>query len=78
MSVDVDEAGRDETTIHVELAPTSLGNRADRHDPIAVDGNVRGCRRSPGAVDDGATAEHEVMSHASTVRAVGESSRPAR
>ncbi len=59
--VHVDESRRDEATIGVELAGAALGHRADRDDPIAVDGHVRGSRRRARAVDERAVPDHEVV-----------------
>ena len=50
MGVDVDEPRRDEPPVGVDLAPAAVVDRADRGDPVAVDGDVgprraRRCRR---------------------------------
>ena len=60
--VHVDEAGRDDQPLGVDLA-LGLARRhaADGDDPVAADGHVADEPRVAGAVDDAAVADDEVV-----------------
>jgi len=59
--VDVDEARRDEGPVGVDLARARAIDPADGSDDTVSDGDVRGAGRRTGAVDDRATADHQVV-----------------
>ena len=61
MGVDIDPAGRDQQAVRVDLALRRPGLAADRGDPAAIDRNVAGKGFAPGAVDDGAAANDDVV-----------------
>ena len=61
VSVDVDEAGRDEQTGRVDFAPRRASLAADRSDLAAIDSDVADEAGLAGAVDDFSIADYEVM-----------------
>ena len=61
MGVDVDPAGRDQQAARVDLAPPALAHLAHRGDDAAVDRDVAGEARAPGAVDDRSVANHQIV-----------------
>ena len=63
MRVDVDEAGRDDRPVRVDLPCPALVDGADRGDHPVGDRDVAGSSRCAGAVDQGAVADHEVSHH---------------
>ena len=63
MGVDVDETGRDEPPVGVDLAAAGFVDRADGHDAVVVDRDVGDQGRCARAVDHGATADHQVVRH---------------
>ena len=63
VGVDVDEARRDQLATGVDF-PVALGQRpANRCDLFANDGNVAFVAWRPGAIDDGASTDHERLGH---------------
>src|SRR5947199_8934010 len=60
MRVDVDEAGRDDTTLRVDLGAPSTRNGADRGDPRSGNGYVSFERLAAGPVDDEAASNHQI------------------
>jgi hypothetical protein len=63
--VHVDEARRHDESVRVDDAPRVALHAADRRDPAILHRDVRGVPGQPGAVDDVAAADHEVVGHAS-------------
>ena len=64
VGVDVDEAGRDDRAGGVDVAPARLvDRRLDGRDAIARDRDVAAVWRRAGAVDDDASANHDVVAH---------------
>jgi hypothetical protein len=61
MGVDIDPAGGDEEPVGGELAPRRPGLAADRGDDPAVDRDIAAEARPPGAVEDGAAADDDVV-----------------
>ena len=64
VGVDVDEAGRDQAPVGVDLAPPRSDVGADGDDAVAVDGDVRGARgadRARRSVDHRPAADDEVV-----------------
>ncbi|GJM38218.1 MAG: hypothetical protein DHS20C19_15850 [Acidimicrobiales bacterium] len=61
MGVDVDESGRDEGAIGVDLTTARLVDPAHGDDRVAVDRHIGGARGSAGAVDDRSPTYHEIM-----------------
>ena len=64
--VDVDESGRDDQAVGIDLLATLTVHGATDLDERAVgDGDVTAVGGAPGAVDDGAVPDHEIE-HANT------------
>ena len=63
MGVQVDEAGRDDEALGVDFFLANALHFANGGDGTAVDGDVACDRRTAGAIDDGAVADDQVMSH---------------
>ena len=63
VGVSVDEAGRDDQTVGIELFLALLGDASNRGDAVAGDADVGLIAGSAGAVDDGSAANHEVVGH---------------
>ena len=61
VGVDIDEAGRNEQALGIDLAMPAAGHLADLGDPAVVDGHVGLARRAAAAVDDRAAANDERM-----------------
>ncbi len=62
--VDVDEAGRDDRTRGVDVAPAGFTDRRfDGGDAIADDPDITVIGGRPGAVDDHTPANHDVVAH---------------
>ena len=61
MGVDVDEAGGDDLAGRIDLLIGGAVDRADRGDPIALDGEVALVRLSTAAVDDRAVANDHII-----------------
>ena len=61
VGVDVDEAGRDERAVGVDLLAAAAVDRPDLGDDAVGDGDVGGAGRRAGAVDDGAPSDDEVV-----------------
>jgi hypothetical protein len=62
VGVDVDEAGRDEEPVRVDLVRAGAVDRADLRDAPALDRDVALEWRGAGAVDDGSATDDEVPS----------------
>ena len=64
MDVDVDEPGADDATGGIDhVRGGRVGQRPDRHDPIAAHPDVGGDRRRAAAVDDRPAADQQVEVH---------------
>src|SRR6185312_498309 len=63
VGVRVDEAGRDDAAVGVELVATGVVDCAHDGDDAVVDRDVGAHRGGARAVDDGAAADHEVVGH---------------
>jgi len=61
MRVHVDPAGRHQQPRGVDLAPSRALLAADFGDALARDGHVAGKRRLSGTIDNGATANDDVV-----------------
>ena len=61
MGVDVDEPGRDDQSVGVDLAPARSVDPAHLGDDAVGDGQVGRAGRRTRAVDHGAAADHEVV-----------------
>ena len=64
VGVDVDEAGGHDQPIGVDLAPCRALGAPDLDYAVTVDDHVGGPGRSAGAVDDGPTADYQIVRHA--------------
>ena len=67
MRVDVDETGRDERAIGVDLVPPFAVHASDRGDHPVGDGDVGRAGIHTGAVDDGSSSDDEIV-HFTTSR----------
>ena len=68
MGVDVDEAGRHQTALGIDLAATGLLDATvvrvdDRDDHVTADGDVGDPARRAGSVHHGAVSNDDVWSH---------------
>ena len=63
MRVGIDEAGRHDEPIRVDLARAPAGDGADLGDAAAGDGEVTAASRGAGPIDEVTTADHEVVRH---------------
>ena len=63
VGVDVDEARRHERAVGVDGAAGGIIDRADRGDVFPVDRDVARETGAPGAVDDRAAANDEIVCH---------------
>ena len=61
MGVDIDEAGRHQRAVRVDLAPAGPGPAAGLRDAPALDRNVAGEGFAPGSVDDRAAANDQIV-----------------
>jgi len=59
--VHVDEPGRHQEPVGVQLPPAPFVDRPDLDDDTAVDGNVGRPGRSAGPVDDGSPSDHQIV-----------------
>ena len=63
MGVDVDEAGRHGRALRVDLAVSPAVDLAHRGDDAVFDAQIAGAAFTAAAVNDGSTANHEVIGH---------------
>ncbi len=70
--VHVDEPGRDERTVGIELAAGESADAADLHDDAILDRDVGSSRRRAGAVDHGAAPDDEVVHQSSSALVLAE------
>ena len=63
VGVDVDEAGRDDQPVGVQLPPGGAFHPSDLDHAVAVDRHIGGRRRYTGAIDDGSSSDHQVIRH---------------
>ena len=61
VGVDIDPARRDQQPVRVDHSPRRPGLAADRDDPVAVDRDIAGETRRPGAVEDRAARDDDVV-----------------
>jgi hypothetical protein len=61
VGVDIDPSGRDEETCRIDLAPPLAHVAGDGDDAIAVDRDIGSALLGSGAIDDGSTANYEVV-----------------
>ena len=61
VGVDVDEAGRDEQAVGVDLITAAVGHFADDRDEAVIDRDISVSGRCAGAVDDESVADYQVM-----------------
>src|SRR3546814_12142119 len=61
MGVDVDEAGRHQQPVGIDLAPPPADVPADPHDPPAVHGHIRNPPLCAGTVHYDATANYHIV-----------------
>ncbi len=66
MGVGVDEAGRDEQAIGVDLAGAAPGDLADLGDPSVGDRDIGGELRLARTVDDRAATQDQINGHGPT------------
>ena len=63
VGVQIDEAGRHDVALGVDLALALCRDLADFGDPAIGDSDVPVERFCAGSVDDGSTTDHDVMGH---------------
>jgi len=61
VGVDIDPSGRDEETCRIDLAPPLAHVDSDGDDAIPVDRDIGSALLGSGAIDDGSTANYEVV-----------------
>jgi hypothetical protein len=59
----IDESGRHDESVSVDLALAPPDVLTDGHDSIALDGDVTASRRPAGAIDDNAVTNDEFGTH---------------
>ena len=64
VGVSVDEAGRDDQAVGVDLFASGVGDPSDRGDPPVLDGQVRAHAGRSRAVHNGSAPNHDVVAHA--------------
>src|SRR5262249_20061022 len=68
VGVAIDEAGGDDLVARVDLLAAARVDGADARDAIAEYADVGAVAREPGAVHDGAAADHEIVIHVALTR----------
>ena len=63
MRVDVDEARRNNESVHIDGLARRAGGRPDRRDPVALHRDIGNPLRLARAVNDPAAANDDVVSH---------------
>src|SRR5262249_55535498 len=63
VGVAVDEAWRHDMMARIDFLAPALADVPDARDPVTADSDIGAVPREPGAIDHGATADHEVVGH---------------